>query len=109
MECFAPLETRISDGSKLILLSYRNFAQIASRSSKMPWLAVYFVKFALMAAMAAFLISCGVGKSGSPAVRLTTSIPSAFMSDARAARAIVWDSDRLAIFFDRERMPRKAY
>src|SRR5947207_13533233 len=46
----------------------------------MPALGVYFVKPASNASMAAFFICSGVSKSGSPAPKPQTSMPSAFMA-----------------------------
>src|SRR6185437_4919885 len=48
---------------------------MASRSSWVPPAFVYLVKLAAMAAMAACLMLSGVGKSGSPAPKSTTSAP----------------------------------
>ena len=53
---------------------------------------VYLVKFSWMALMPAALTFSGVGKSGSPRLRSTTSIPSAFMALALAATLKVGDS-----------------
>src|SRR5438094_1140203 len=46
----------------------------------MPALGVYFVKPASNASIAAFFICSGVSKSGSPAPKPQTSMPSAFMA-----------------------------
>src|ERR1700722_3089632 len=63
-----------------ILLSARNFSAMACRSSGMPELGVYFVKPPSRAAWAAALMCSGVSKSGSPAPKPQTSMPSAFMA-----------------------------
>ena len=76
-ECFAPFETRICEGSKRRLLSRLNLSAIARRSSGILALCVYEVKLSSMAFFAASLMWKGVGKSGSPAVSVTTSTPSA--------------------------------
>src|ERR1700760_3340254 len=53
---------------------------MAWRSSGVPLLGVYFVKPVSMAAWAAALMCSGVSKSGSPAPKPQTSMPSAFMA-----------------------------
>src|SRR5580698_8109018 len=53
---------------------------------------VYFVKFCSMARMAARLILSGVGKSGSPAPKSTTSTPCVRSFSASAATRIVDDT-----------------
>ena len=62
---------------------------MASLSSTVPPTGVYFEKFALMAAMAASLMCCGVAKCGSPAVASTTSIPCWRNFSASATAAMV--------------------
>src|SRR6266567_6662103 len=64
---------------------------IASLSDGMPPTWVYLVNPLLIAPMAASLMCCGVSKSGSPAPRLTTSFPSAFIFAAWAVTARVGD------------------
>src|SRR5581483_1732852 len=56
--------------------SRRCRSQMASRNSGVPPAFVYFVKLAAIAATAACLMLSGVGKSGSPAPKSTTSTPS---------------------------------
>ena len=53
---------------------------------------MYFVKLASMARCAAAPMCVGVGKSGSPAPKSTTSIPWAFIFMASAATFIVGDT-----------------
>ncbi len=60
-------------------------------SSSVPELVVYFVKFASIAALAASPMWRGVGKSGSPAPKSTTSMPCDFSLMASAATFIVGD------------------
>src|ERR1700677_2242647 len=79
-ECFAPLLTMIWLGLYSSLLSFRNFSEIAWRSSIMPELGVYLVKPVSIPAIAAALMCSGVSKSGSPAPNPQTSSPSAFMA-----------------------------
>src|SRR5215831_13052935 len=62
---------------------------MASRSGRMPPVAVYFVLFSSMALMAAFLMCSGVGKSGSPGPKSATSTPRAFSFSASAITADV--------------------
>src|SRR5258708_17947784 len=62
---------------------------MAVRSSGMPGTEVYLVKFCWIAAMAASLICCGVGKCGSPAPNSTRSAPAAFSLAAAEATAMV--------------------
>src|SRR5579864_372158 len=61
-------------------------------NSAVPPVGVYLVKLASMASMAARLMLSGVGKSGSPAPKSTTSIPSRRRRSASAATFIVEDS-----------------
>ena len=53
---------------------------------------VYLVKLSSRARTAACLILSGVGKSGSPAPKATTSTPEAFKRPASAVTAMVADS-----------------
>src|SRR5208283_855768 len=62
--------------------SARSLSAIAWRSSGMPELGVYFVNPASRDAMAAALMCSGVSKSGSPAPKPQTSIPSDFIAFA---------------------------
>ena len=91
-ECLAPVETMISLRSYLRPLSLSSFSAMAAFSSGMPSLATYLVKLASMAALAARLMGSGVGKSGSPAEKSTTSMPSARICPARAEILSVGDS-----------------
>src|ERR1019366_10099013 len=61
-------------------------------SSSVPAAAVYLVKFRSSASMAACLILAGVGKSGSPAPKSTTSTPLARRFSASAATFMVDDT-----------------
>src|ERR1700761_5827770 len=63
-----------------MLLSIRNLSATAWRSSGMPELGVYLVKPASRDAIAAALMCSGVSKSGSPAPKPQTSIPSDFIA-----------------------------
>src|SRR5213596_2917933 len=68
---------------------------MAWRSSGMPALGVYLVKPASNASIAAFLMCSGVSKSGSPAPKPHTSMPSAFMALAllsieRVSEGVSW-------------------
>src|SRR6185312_9187712 len=65
---------------------------MACLSSIVPLTGVYFVKFLFSASMAASLMFLGVGKSGSPALKSTTSLPSALRRPAVAATFMVDDS-----------------
>src|SRR5579864_6245531 len=65
---------------------------MACFSSRVPPVGVYLVKLALMASMAARLMLSGVGKSGSPAPKSTTSTPSRRRRSASAATFMVDDS-----------------
>src|SRR5262245_14584665 len=62
---------------------------MACFSSCVPPAGVYLVKLLLIASIAAFLILSGVGKSGSPAPKSTTSTPSRRSLSASAATFIV--------------------
>src|SRR5258708_10258906 len=61
-------------------------------SSSVPPVLVYLVKFWFRASMAARLMLSGVGKSGSPAPKSTTSAPSRRRLSASAATFIVDDT-----------------
>src|SRR6185436_5781323 len=61
-------------------------------SSGVPLTGVYLVKFCRSASTAAFLMLSGVGKSGSPALKSTTSTPSRRWRSASAATFMVDDS-----------------
>src|SRR5947207_3780958 len=65
---------------------------MACLSSAVPLTGVYLVKFLLIASIAAALMFCGVGKSGSPALKSTTSTPSRRRRSASAATFMVDDS-----------------
>src|SRR5947209_7134386 len=65
---------------------------MAFLSSAVPPAAVYFVKFCSSARMAACLMLSGVGKSGSPAPKSTTSTPSARSRSASCATFKVDDT-----------------
>jgi hypothetical protein len=66
---------------------------MASRSSGSPAAGVYLWFFGSRAAAAAASTMCsGVGKSGSPAAKLTTGLPSAFSCLAFASTLSVADS-----------------
>src|ERR1700689_1388348 len=65
---------------------------MACFNSTVPLTGVYLVKLAWMAAMAACLMFSGVGKSGSPALKSTTSTPARRRRSASAATFMVDDS-----------------
>src|SRR5580704_7484606 len=65
---------------------------MACFSSTVPLTGVYLVKFCRSASIAAFLMLSGVGKSGSPALKSTTSTPSRRCRSASAATFMVEDS-----------------
>ena len=73
---------------------------MACFSSKMPDAAVYLVKPALIASIAASHTFLGVGKSGSPAPKLTTSTPAAFICLALSEIASVEDGLTAIAFLD---------
>ena len=60
---------------------------------------VYTICLGSAASMAAFLITCGVSKSGSPAEKDKISLPCAFNSRANVLIAMVMDSDKLTTRF----------
>src|SRR6185436_3865679 len=62
----------------------------------MPLAGVYLVNPSLSALAAASLMCCGVSKSGSPAPKPTTSMPSAFIALAFESMASVKDGGRAA-------------
>src|SRR4051812_20389104 len=86
-------------------LSRAVFAATASRSAGIPGVGVYlwFVGSA-QAATAASTIAWGVGKSGSPAVKLTTSCPAALRALALASSDTVADGAMAAMRRDRRDM-----
>src|SRR5208283_1960523 len=76
-------------------LSIRNLSATAWRRSGMPELGVYLVKPASSADIAAALMCSGVSKSGSPAPKLQTSIPSDFIALALLSIERVRDGVKL--------------
>src|SRR4029077_10474784 len=64
----------------------------ASRSGAMPAVGVYFVRFRASASMAAALMWMGVGKSGSPGPKSTTSRPRARNFSASARTTMVGET-----------------
>ena len=72
---------------------------MACRSSCVPPAGVYLVKLAASASTAACLILSGVGKSGSPAPKSTTSTPSRRRRSASAATFIVDETLMVEILF----------
>ena len=76
---------------------------MACFNSCVPPAGVYFVKLLLMASMAACLMLSGVGKSGSPAPKSTTSTPSRRRRSASAATFMVEDTLISAMRSDRSR------
>src|SRR4051812_42223819 len=68
---------------------------MASLSAGRPVTAEYFVNPLRMDSMAAAFASSGVSRSGSPAPRLSTSLPSAFKRLYLASMATVWDVEML--------------
>src|SRR5467141_1484040 len=85
----------ICEGLYSIVLSAKNLSAIAWRSSGMPELGVYLVNPASREAIAAALMCSGVSKSGSPAPKLQTSIPSDFIALALLSMERVRDGVRL--------------
>lgn len=79
-----------SEKCEITLLS---FLQIAVRSSSIPVSFVYFVNPDSIALIAAELMGAGVRKSGSPAAKLMTSSPFAFIVLARSDKTAVLDSE----------------
>src|SRR5215217_3611375 len=71
---------------------------IARCSSRMPALAVYFVRPACMALAAACLMLSGVSKSGSPAPKSHTFAPEARNASAACIAAMVADDCMRATF-----------
>src|SRR6185369_8046756 len=71
---------------------------IARCNSRMPALAVYFVRPARMARSAACLMLSGVSKSGSPGPKSHTFAPEARNASAAAIAAIVADDCMRATF-----------
>src|SRR4029434_8879652 len=78
-------------------LSIRWRSAIARFRSSVPELVVYFVKLASIALCAAADTCGGVGKSGSPAPKSTTSIPWAFIFRASAVTFMVGDMAMRAV------------
>src|SRR3984957_16844194 len=76
-------------------LSIANFSAMAWRRSGMPELGVYLVRPLLSASTAAALMCSGVSKSGSPAAKPHTSMPSAFMALALESMERVSDGVKL--------------
>src|ERR1041385_1613833 len=97
--CLPPQLTNTSSFVYSRPYSRRYFSTIARRSGSMPRTSVYFVMPFLSASIAASLMRCGVSKSGSPAVKLTRSTPSARSTCALAARASVTDGLIPCVFF----------
>src|SRR5438477_7962159 len=94
-ECFAPLLTMICVARYVRPLSAANFSAIAWRNSGMPELGVYLVNPFCNAEIAAALMCSGVSKSGSPAPKPQTSMPSDFMALAllsieRVSEGVSW-------------------
>ena len=65
----------------------------------MPPMAVYFVKSPSMARIPACLMFSGVGKSGSPGPKSTTSRPCSRSLSAASITAIVFDTEIREILF----------
>ena len=85
MTCFAPALTITSSGATSKPCARLSHAATAWRSCGVPSTGVYFVAPPSSAFFAASLMCAGVSKSGSPAPKLTTSIPLARSSAALAA------------------------
>ena len=100
-DCLAPVETMTWLGLYSMWLSAENFSATAWRSSGRPELGVYLVNPLVKASMAAALMWSGVSKSGSPAAKPQTLIPSAFMALALESMERVREGVRL---FAREEM-----
>src|SRR6187401_3127652 len=86
----------ICEGLYISPLSAWNLSEMAWRSSGVPELGVYFVKPVSIAACAASLMCSGVSKSGSPAPKPQTSMPSAFIAFALASIESVREGVNLA-------------
>ena len=99
MECLAPLETMICEGSYSRPLSRANLSQMARRSSGRPAAGVYLVQPRSRASSAALMMCSGVLKSGSPTPKLTTSSPAAFIAFALALIASVSEGEMVRIRF----------
>ena len=99
MECLAPLETMICEGSYSRPLSRANLSQMARRSSGRPAAGVYLVQPRSRASSAALMMCSGVLKSGSPTPKLTTSSPAAFIAFALALIASVSEGEMVRILF----------
>ena len=84
MTCLAPALTITSLGATSKPWARLNQAATALRSWGVPSTWVYLVAPASSAFLAASLMCTGVSKSGSPAPKLTTSMPLAFSSAALA-------------------------
>lgn len=97
MECFAPLDTIICEGSYSSPLSLLNFSAIALRRGSSPEDGVYLVCPASSASFAAAMMFAGVLKSGSPAPKEMTGSPAAFIAFALAVTASVREGEMAAI------------
>ena len=73
--CLPPAVTMTSEAVYGASHAARYRSAIASRSSGIPEASVYFVKSDSIASIAACFTNAGVGKSGSPGPKSTTSIP----------------------------------
>ena len=98
-DCLAPLLTITPAILYVRLLSFLSLSIIACFNSGIPSTAVYFVKPSFMAVIAASLMGLGVSKSGSPAEKLSISLPSALRSAARFDTAIVIDVESALMRF----------
>ncbi len=91
IDCLAPELTMTSLGSIDRPWALPSHAATALRSGTVPSTSVYLVAPASRAFLAASLMCAGVSKSGSPAPKLTTSMPCAFSLAALADTASVGD------------------
>src|SRR5579863_2737725 len=92
MACLPPTVTMHSLVEYAVPYSDLWLSQMVCFSSSVPPVLVYLVKFWFRASMAARLMLSGVGKSGSPAPKSTTSAPSRRRRSASAATFMVEDT-----------------
>jgi hypothetical protein len=103
--CLPPLVMRTLAASTTKPESRAVFAATADRSSGRPGVGVYlWLTGSDAAAMAASTMAWGVGKSGSPAVKFTTSRPAALRAFALASRDTVADGAMAAMRRDKRDM-----
>ena len=79
--------------------SFFNLLIIACLVSLIPSTAVYLVFPSFIALIAASFTTCGVSKSGSPALKLRISLPAAYNSFAKAVIDKVSEGANFSILF----------